>query len=87
MLLNYTGVARGGFTCYDRLNLYVETVADTTFTAFVPTLKMMTSIGVGFGLAKSGIFPPQAAKGVSVVTMVSAHIPLSGMHSAETLSP
>jgi hypothetical protein len=31
---------------------------------------MMGTIGIGFALAKSGVFPPSAAKGVSIIALV-----------------
>ena len=39
------------------------------YKAFAPTLKMMSTIGIGFALAKSGALPPSAAKGVSIVAL------------------
>ena len=44
------------------------------FVAFVPTLKMMICIAVGFIITKRGFFPAVSAKGVSMISLVRAFL-------------
>jgi hypothetical protein len=39
--------------------------------AFAPTLKMMICIALGYLITKKGAFPPQFAKGVGFISLVS----------------
>lgn len=39
--------------------------------AFMPTLKMGIGIGLGYTITKAGMFTPQMAKGVSILSLVS----------------
>lgn len=40
--------------------------------AFAPTLKMMICIALGYLITKRGAFPPQFAKGVGFISLVSS---------------
>ena len=42
--------------------------------AFAPTLKMMICIALGYLITKKGAFPPQFAKGVGFISLVSLYI-------------
>jgi hypothetical protein len=54
--------------------------------AFAPTLKMMICIALGYLITKKGAFPPQFAKGVGFISLVSLSISLMGRLTPERRS-
>jgi len=54
--------------------------------AFAPTLKMMICIALGYLITKKGAFPPQFAKGVGFISLVSLSISLMGKLTLERQS-
>ena len=56
---------------------------DVLMIAFAPTLKMMICIALGYLITKKGAFPPQFAKGVGFISLVSLPISLTGQLTSE----
>jgi len=54
--------------------------------AFAPTLKMMICIALGYLITKKGAFPPQFAKGVGFISLVSLSDSLKGKLTPERQS-
>jgi len=54
--------------------------------AFAPTLKMMICIALGYLITKKGAFPPQFAKGVGFISLVSLSDSLMGKLTPERQS-